>query len=73
MGDFVAVTLSQAHVWLLTVPLCGSQLATTITKYLREKTTEKRKGLLVSEVSAHGHLALLFLGHDEAEHHGRNM
>jgi hypothetical protein len=53
---------------------CVRQLSVAVMKHLR-KSTYRRKGwfwLMVSVVSGPGHLTLLFLGHDEAEHHGRN-
>jgi hypothetical protein len=44
-------------------------------KYVRE-TTQGRKDLFwltVSEVSVHGWLALIFLGHGNREHHGERV
>jgi hypothetical protein len=48
---------------------------TAVTKHLRKTTWKRKRGkiyfIMVSEVSIHGHMALLFLGHDDAELLGR--
>jgi hypothetical protein len=53
-------------------PICISQLFTAVTKYYDKQLKGRNLfWLTVSEVSVHGHLAAMFLGHGEAKHDSR--